>query len=278
VSQHLLPYFLNVWHYHVELELLFIQKSTGTLFIGDYVGEFSPGDIILIGSNLPHMMLNDKSYFSNSSKQTSARSIAIHFDPDFLGRDFFNTPEAVKVKEILTDAQLGIRFNSNKKQIASTIVRLDKEEGFSRILLMLELLNQLADCQQFDLLSSPGFVQSYGKKINTKLDKVYDYLFNNYLDDISLETTAAHVMMNSSAFSRFFKKTTNKSFVRYLIELRIGHACKMLLEDSYKNVSEICYESGFNNLSSFNKQFKIVTGKTPSDYVSFHHQPTMVVE
>ncbi len=277
VGFHSLPYFLNIWHFHREIELCLIKKSSGTLFVGDFVGEFCSGEILMFGSNLPHMTLNDKKYF-NRCQKNSAQAIAVHFDPEFLGHKFFELPEMSKIYILFNDAKLGIKFHGNGNKVKLKMEKLASLMGFEKVMCFLDILNILASIQDKELLASPGFMQHHSENTNSKLNAAQEYIFNNFLEEISLHSVAGHVRMNTSAFSRFFKKATNKSFVKYIIELRIGHACKLLLEDEYKNISEVCYESGFNNLSSFNKAFKKITGRTPREYVVFHKQPNIIAE
>ncbi|MEO9805011.1 MAG: AraC family transcriptional regulator [Reichenbachiella sp.] len=264
---HQLPFFLNVWHYHNEIELLHIRKSTGMKFVGDYIGSFAPGDLLLFGSNLPHMMLNEKLYFE---KNKIAEALVVHFDPNLLGESFFSAPELVDINHLLRRSQVGLSINDNKKEIIKRMDQIRHEEGFARLISLLEILNLIASTNNVQPLSSPHFVDSFDTQPYSKLNKAYEYIFKNFNGDISLNLVADHVNMNASAFSRFFKKATNKSFVYYLIELKIGYACKRLIEADGSNIAQICYECGFNNLSNFNKQFKVITGRTPKEYVNAH--------
>ena len=272
VHHHKLPHFLNVWHYHKEYELVYIEKSKGTKFIGDSMVRFRPGDLVLIGSWLPHLWLNDKIYFERKDKQ--AEACVIHFDADCFGTEFFNIPDLYVIRQLLEEAKVGLKvLGTYKPQILEILMNIFHQEGLEKVTSLLNMLHLIARSPNKPL-SSLSFVNTY-PKTHSKLDKVYAYMLKNFSSGIGLNDVADHVSMNPSAFSRFFKKATNKSFISFLIELRIGFACKIMLEDDYKTIAEVCYESGFNNLSNFNKQFKKITGKTPMEYVQSHHHNIM---
>jgi len=268
VHHHQLPHFLNVWHYHKEYELVYIEKSKGTKFVGDSIGRFRPGDLVLIGSLLPHLWLNDKIYFERNNMQAEAH--VVHFDAECFGKNFFDIPDLYIIKQLLEEAKVGLKIlGDNKSQIITMLKKTGDLDGLEKIMSLLSILNLIAR-STYKPLSSLSFVNEYPKS-NSKLDKVYAYMLKNFNNGIGLNDVADHICMNPSAFSRFFKKATNKSFISFLIELRIGFACKIMLEDNYKTIAEVCYESGFNNLSNFNKQFKKITGKTPMEYVVSHN-------
>ena len=271
VSRHRLPRFLNVWHYHQELELVYIKKSTGTIFIGDCIEQFSAGDLVFIGSCLPHLWLNDKAYFER--KDLTAEAMVIHFHPHCFGDKFFTIPEMHKIHKVIEEAKTGIRLEgTNKRKITSMIEGLFFENELNKVISLLQILRLIADESGKVFLSSHSFINAYAKNSNTKLDKVYEYILNNFKEEINLNRTADLVHMNPSAFSRYFKQTTNKTFVQFLNEVRIGYACKLLMDQGDKNISEIAFECGYRNLSNFNRQFKLITRKTPKDYLTSHHQ------
>ena len=259
------PHFLKLWHYHEQLELVLILKSKGTRFVGDNIEKFSEGEIILLGKNLPHMWLNDKSYFEKN-KDLVAEAIAVHFKEDFLGADFFTSPETLHIAHLFTQAQRGIKFKSDSPEIREEIKKLVTLDDFDRMVKVLQILHLLAKEQDYTLLASSTFMQSFNKTENSALDKVYSYIFNNFKNPIKLQDVADIANMNHTAFSRFFKKASRKTFSRYLNEIRVGYACKLLLEQKF-TITDICYESGFNNLSNFNRQFKAITHYSPSEYL-----------
>ena len=260
-------HFLKIWHFHPEMELVLILESTGTRFIGDSVSKFCAGEIILLGPDLPHMWLNDPKYFKPNSS-LKARAIAIHFTKAFLGKDFFYKTEFQKINQLLRKAELGLKFNNINQKLLDRLKTLDQFSSFERTLRFLEILNALS-YESFSQISSSTYLKNIQSSKNQELNKVYEYIFKNFKNQITLEDVASLIPMNTSAFSRFFSKVHKKSFTRYLNEIRIGYACKMLMEQYYP-ITIICFESGFNSLSNFNKQFKIITGKTPSEYANYH--------
>lgn len=262
------PHFLKKWHYHLEMELVLVLKSSGTLFVGDNIEKFEHGELYLIGGKLPHKFLNEDKYFQNNPELV-AQAIAIHFEEDFLGDIFTVTAEMKPIRELILKAAQGIHFKCVNSFLKDKIVQLNNEDNFVRIIKFLEILYELANHKNYQLLSSIGFNSSPNKLDNDVLDKMYDFIFDNFKKNISSKDIAMAVAMNHSAFSRFFKRVQGKTVTRYLNEIRIGFACKLLLETNY-NVSNICYECGYNNLSNFNRHFKEIKGMSPTDLLKLH--------
>ncbi|WPP52385.1 AraC family transcriptional regulator [Catalinimonas niigatensis] len=259
------PYYPTPWHYHPEYELVMVLKSTGKKIIGDHISHFSEGDLVLMGPNLPHVYDNDPAYYEEDS-QLKAEAIVIHFAEDFLGKNFFSLPEMGKVKKLLNASRQGLQIEGESKD--KIACRMEKMLSLSPALRLTELLSILVLLSQSETLTqlaSPGFVQSYSGANAERLDPVLAYLMQHFAEEISLEEVAAIANMSPQSFCRFFKHCTRKTFLNFLNELRVGYACR-LISDNHYNISEICYKSGFNNLSNFNRQFKRVTQKTPSEY------------
>lgn len=270
VSMNCYPHFLKIWHHHQELELVVIKKSTGTRFIGDSIEKFEEGEVVLIGSNLPHMWLNDDVYFQGGTDLV-AEAIAVHFTSSFLGEDWLNTPEMKSIRNLFELASQGVKFEQLPSNILDDIEVLLLLDGFERAHKFLKILNELAIHPTYNLLTSKGFISSFEKADNESLDKIYEFIFKNFNTPIQSKDVAAVAHMNASAFSRFFKRVHRKTFTRYLNEIRIGYACKLLIEKRHgSSVSNICFESGFNNISNFNRQFKSIMNMSPSEYMKFH--------
>lgn len=267
------PYFLKIWHYHPELELVIILESEGTCFIGDSIEKFEVGDIVLIGKNLPHMWLNDEDYFNQNTK-LSAKAIAIHFKQDYLGKAFLETPEMNHLSNLFENARYGIKFLNINKNIITDIQNMLELKGFDKTIAFLIILNKLAKHKQIKQLASKGFTNAFKTIKSETQDKVQAYIFKNFNKEISLEEAASVAHMNASAFSRYFKRVNKKTFSRYVTEIRIGYACKLLIENKF-NIASICYESGFKNISNFNRQFKIIMHSTPSEYLKKHNMKTL---
>lgn len=262
------PHFLKIWHYHPELELVYIIKGTGTRFIGDGIEKFSEGDLVLIGKNLPHMWLSDEVYFEEGSKLLS-EAIGIHFREDFLGMDFLNAMEIKPIFQLIKRAGQGIKFSNLDAELVTMVEGLTTLEPFQKVIQLLQILHRLANHEEYQLLSSPGFLNSFNRTENKSLDEIYEFIFNNFNQPIGSKDVAEIAKMNPSAFSRFFKRIHRKTFTRYLNEIRIGYACKLLIENK-NNITLVCYESGFNNISNFNRHFKAIMEMSPSDYIKLH--------
>ncbi len=262
---------MKIWHYHSELELVVLLESTGTRFIGDHIHQFNENELILIGKNLPHMWLNDRAYFDENSR-LKASALVVHFKEDFLGKDFWNLPEMSAIPKLFERAKRGIKFNGpNKNKIIKHLKSLDKLPDFKKVVALLHIIQELALESDYELLARASFLDDFKKPEKRKLAPVYNYIMNNFKENISLGDVAALACMNPSSFSRYFKRVQHKTLKRYINELRIGFACKLLLEKKY-SMTDICFESGFNNLSNFNRQFKAITLFSPSEYLLKRHQ------
>ncbi|MCK0159189.1 AraC family transcriptional regulator [Allomuricauda sp. F6463D] len=266
VSQHFYKNFLKVWHFHEELELVYIIESTGTRFVGDHIDKFQAGEIILIGKNVPHMWQNDEVYFEKTSN-LKAKALAIHFKEDFMGSDFFSIPEMQGIKQLYKRALQGIKFSNVTNKTKNIFKNLNSLEPELKLIRTIEILIDLSKNKDYQLLSSNGFIQTFHKTNNKRLNIIYEYVFQNFHTAISAKDVAQLINMNPSAFSRFFQTTHKKAFTRFLNEIRVGFACKMLLENK-ESITSIAYTCGFNNISNFNRQFKMIKGETPSSFLN----------
>ncbi len=264
--------FLKIWHYHPELELVIVLKSKGTRFIGDSIKKFQSKDVVLIGKNLPHMWLNDPKYFQED-KSLSAEAVAIHFKEDFLGNTFLQLPEIKPIVALFKKAEQGIQFRNVPDALIQAIIKLNDETDFNKTHQFIGILHELAVHDDYNLLASSGYVASLRLEKSDLSNKVIAFIFNNFNKDIDLNSVADLVNMNPSAFSRSFKRVHRKTFSKYVNEIRIGYACKLLIENEL-NVAAIAYESGFNNLSNFNRQFKMIKNMSPSAYLKKHSKYT----
>jgi len=263
------PYFLKVWHFHPELELVYIKKSRGTRFIGDSIEKFEEGEVILIGENLPHMWLNSDEYFDKSSNLIS-EAVAIHFEKEFLGREFFKIPEMNHISKLIVRAKLGIKFTELSKDFILKFNQITDLDGFKKTMELINMLNYLANHKHYTLLSSSGYMDSFTYINNKNMIKTYEYVYKNFTNTIYLKDLADIINMNPASFSRFFKRVNRKPFSRFLNDVRIGYSCKLMIENK-SDITTICFESGFNNISNFNRQFKKIKGMSPSKYIKLHH-------
>lgn len=265
------PNFYSTWHYHEELELTLIQKSSGTRFVGDSIKRFSPGDLVLVGENTPHVWKNNDSYYQNPLAD-AAEAIVIHFRKDFAGANFFEMPEMIKIKNLIHQAKRGLCFGGNKNNdIRKRIIALPRKSPLERILGLIEILAMLADTSEYSILASSGFLQTFSANENDQINKVYAYIIENFRNNISLEKTAEMAHLTPTAFCRFFKSRTRKTFTQFINEVRISFACRLLIEGKV-DIAQTCFECGFNNLSYFNRQFKNIKNETPSSFQKRHNK------
>lgn len=257
--------FPNPVQFHPDIEILFVIKGTGTRFVGDSIDRFRPGDIVLIGQNVPHVWYSDEKYTKENSQHTT-EVIFILFKTEIFGEKFWHLPESKNILKLIQLSQRGIKLmGKTKKTVTSLMLTISEAEGFKRITILLSILEIIATNKEFKLLASPVVQNSINHSDSDRLNEIYEYVMNNYYRDITLEDAASIANLSVSAFCRFFKKRTNKTFIQFLNEIRIAFACQALLEED-KAVSEICFSTGYNNVSFFIRQFKRVTGLTPMSF------------
>jgi len=265
VRRDLVPYMNNKWHYHPEIELIHLKKGVGTQFIGDNIKSFRSGDIVLVGPHLAHYWRFDDCYFKDQSKVQADVRVA-HFSENFWGDQFLNLPENKAIKSLLESSRRGLQVNGKiKVKVADLLEKMLDSEGASRIILLMEALNLIANCNQTVKLSSIGFKQDYDETSNIKINAIYNFTLENFRRKIHLEEIASVAVISPNSFCRYFKSKTGKTYSRFLTEIKVGHACRLLIENKL-NIKQLCYESGFNNMASFHKYFKITTGKSPLSY------------
>jgi AraC-like DNA-binding protein len=265
IREDIFPYLYSHWHYHPEIELTFIRKGEGVRLVGDNREQFQEGDLILLGANLPHVWRSDADYFKGLS-HLHVEAIAIQFREDFWGKDFLNLPELKPVKDLLINARRGIKISGKiKARVIAKMEAILKVQGVQRVEYLLNILQLIAQSTDHNFLCSPGFARSYSFTDTDKINLVYTYTFANFQNKIAIRDVAAAVNISQHSFCRYFKSRTLKTYWRFLLEVRVGYACKLLIENEH-GVSQICFASGFNNLSNFNRQFRLLTGKTPLQY------------
>ncbi|NQX40890.1 AraC-type DNA-binding protein [Pedobacter steynii] len=248
---------------HINFEIVLLENCCGKRFVGDHIQDFEGTELILLGSYLPHCW----QYYNAIDEQINPQAIVVHFFPDFLGKELLDKPEAQHLHHLFTNAAKGIQFSGATVTRARSILhQMLFETGLSRVALMLQLLDLLAQSDTYRTLSSPSFNIIENSAEANKINRVFDYIFKNFTEDISLHDVAAIIPMSTAAFCRFFKLKTNRTLVDFIKEIRVGHAAKLLMEGNH-NVTETCYKSGYNNISNFNKHFKEVKGLSPRDFI-----------
>ena len=253
------------WHYHPEYELVLVLQSTGKRMVGDHIGNFQTGDLVCVGPYLPHVWSNDPIYIKGQAEE-EADALVIQFKEDFLGGEFLNIPEMEPFRNFQKLSRRGMSFfGKTKEQINALIIEMNHMNGIQRLSNLLSIFDILANTIEYELLASPGYVAQLATPHTDRVSKITKYILNNFDRDISLPEVASIANMAVSTFCNFFKDQYRTTFVEYLNSIRIGHACKLLLELD-DSILEVAYKSGFNNLANFNRQFKKFKCMTPTQY------------
>jgi AraC-like DNA-binding protein len=260
-----IPHFSVPWHYHPEIEILFVVKSIGTTYIGDGISRFTEGEISIIGPNIPHWWKSDPIYLEKSDS-INTKALVIQFNKEIFESNFINMPEMALIKNMLERSDRGIQFlGKTREELGKQMKKIFKQNGITRILSLINLLDTMASSTEYRYHSSVSYTKISNNYDFYRFNKIQEHIIRNLNQPIKLEEVAEIVNMTPTAFCRYFKKHTKKTFVQFLTEFKIGHACKLLAEEQM-TVARACYESGFNNLSHFNEQFKKVVHLTPSEY------------
>lgn len=247
------------WHYHPELELVFVKNGSGKRHIGSHLSYFTGGELVLIGSNLPHQGFTDR--LSGNESET-----VIQMKPDFLGEHFFDIPEMHSIRELFERSKKGISFGEKEKElVGDKILSLVRKDKFGQILCLLEILKDLSHSKDYKILNANGFLLVASPQDNDRLNKVLNHVKEHFKRPIALNEISDLVSMTEPAFCRYFKRITDKTFTQFLNEYRLVHASKLLTEQQI-SITEVCFESGFNNYSHFVAKFHSFTGKSPSAY------------
>ena len=258
-------YYPTPWHYHPEYELVLVVKSTGQRIVGDSMEKFEDGELIFMGPNLPHVFNNDPEYY-RGNPDLRAEAIVIHFNEEFAGKGFFDLPEMTRVKKLLFNSKWGLKIlGKTRKKIAWGMEEMLGQSPARRLLHLIELLEALSTSQEYRMLASLGYVQVDQQQDANRMNKVYDYIMARFRTPITLNEVAHVANLTPQSFCRFFKSRTRKTFSQFLNEVRVGYACKLMAEE-HLNISDICYQSGYSNVSNFNRQFKRIVNKSPLRY------------
>lgn len=248
-------------HSHKNYELNYITSGVGRRIVGDNISGFEKGDLVLMGPDLPHCW----EVLDTEGDEIPA-SIVTHFSENIIDSDFFKMPELEKVVALLKQANRGIRFKTeNDTKIREILTDMASSKGLEYYIGLLKIFNLLIKIEDTVRLSNPINRSSVFSKNIEKVNKVYEYVFQNIHEGIRLDEAADVLNMAPSSFCRFFKKKTGNTFMEYVKNVRVGIAAKLLAETD-KQITQICFESGYNNLANFNHYFKANMGKTPSEY------------
>ena len=252
-------------HYHPELELHFTIKGEGIRLIGDNVAHFSEGEVIMLGENLPHAW-RGKEHELRDENDYSVEAIVIQFSPACLGRDFFQLPEAYLLPRIFELAKKGLLLHGESAEIVRDMMyKITEANRFDRVLYLLKILQVISEREEVTTIASAHAFYKPNEHESLRLNNVIAYTLTNFKKDIKLEEIAEIANLSVNSFCRYFKSMTNKTYLDFLTEIRISHACRMIMEDRCA-IAVVCYDCGFNNVSNFYRHFKRFTGFTPFEY------------
>jgi AraC-like DNA-binding protein len=252
------------WHYHPELELIYFVEGKTTGVIGEGFIEFNEGDLVLLGANFPHV-LQEHTQFKKENPDCSPFGLIIQFTEGFLGQQFFETPELLPVKQLFSKARRGIIFNKKTvNKVAPVLTAMNEKDDTRKLICLLNVLTTLSEQKQVEYLTPKdySFEHTFDEE---RMICINEYVYNHFKDPISIADMARVSNMTETSFCRYFKKRSLKTFVRFHNEIRISYASKLLNNDSY-SITDACFESGFNSLSYFNRQFKTVMKMSPVQY------------
>jgi len=253
------------YHLHEEYELVHIISSEGTLLAGDGMSVFNPGDVFFFGSNLPHLFRN---WPGLTYGRTGARTHVIQFRHDFLGREFFDAPEMCSIQRLLSASSRGFRLKGALgRELSNEMHKTHQEEGYGRVTGLLDLLQKMAVSPR-NLVPLSGFAAlSTSVPVDTRLERVFDYIYENFTGEVTFEHAVQLACMTPSAFSRHFRKSTTVPFTEFLNRLRISNACRLLIKTD-EPITKVAFACGYDNLSYFNRQFKLIANRSPREFRS----------
>ena len=258
INNHVPNHKYQKWHYHPEIELVFISNGEGKRQVGLHLSNYRDGDLVLIGPNVPHTGFTDS--FDEERKE-----VVIQFKEDFLGNSLSKVFEFKKIQKLLEMSKQGIAFfGKTKKNVGTSMLGLQYESRFQKLITLLKILETLSDSKEYEILNNNKY---FSKNIieNERINKVFNYVKQNYKDTVSLKEASELIHMTEPSFCRYFKKHTEKTFTEFVNEYRINNALKLLAQTEI-DIKNICYECGYNNFSHFNRLFKKTVKITPSDY------------
>jgi AraC-like DNA-binding protein/quercetin dioxygenase-like cupin family protein len=250
------------WHFHPECQLGIVLGGSGQRIVGDSICPIKPGEVVLLGSNLPHVWR----YENSGAGKFPVHAIVVHFQEDFVGSEFFRKPELRDVRLLLARAALGLQANGRTREKAAALLQgMLGRQGFPRLLDLLSILQLLATSNELTTLCSPGFQPLSADLEVERLRRVCTHIEAHLDLPLPRDEAASLAHLSPSAFSRFFKAHTGKTFHNFVNEVRVGHACRLLMEPEF-NITEVALRCGFGDLTSFNRIFRRLKRMTPTEY------------
>ncbi len=277
VQKENLPYFYPHLHRHDEVQLTWIQRGEGTLVVGNNMYPFRSNEIYCIGANQPHVFKSDPSYFQEQGRREVV-ALTVFFNPNGKLQHLLDLAEAKTVKAFLQKHRSGFAIPEEQvPAIARQMKKLGEESGMQQLISFLDMLRRCSQIPALPELSSMSDMASVSEHEGLRLGNIYHYIMDNYARQITLEDVAKQAHMTPQAFCRYFKKRTRHTFVSFLNEVRINEACKKLTDGGYEGISSIAYTCGFNSITNFNRVFKSVVGRSPSEYLERFYHNTLEV-
>lgn len=251
--------FYDKLHQHDEIQISFIEKGNGTLLVGDRISSYSENDIFVIGNNLPHVFKSDK------NTESTSKMLSLFFTESSFGESFFHLNDFEEINHFFSKSLQGFIVKTNKNKITDSFLKLKKASKLERFILFLEIL-KIISFSRSEPLSNFVYNKKYSDVEGERMRNVFDFTIENANQKISLDDISSVANMTKNAFCKYFKKRTNKTYISFLTELRIENASKLLNTDKDLSINEIAYKSGFNNISNFNRQFKMIKCMSPNKF------------
>lgn len=259
------PHLVTPLHYHPEAEIIHVVKSFGTRIVGESIQNFQEGDLVMIGSGVPHVWRNDEVYYQDNSN-LEAKVRVIHFDENFGGEAFTQLPEMESLRKLFQLTKRGIQFTGQEsKLILQHIDQVFEARKQKRIIAFINLLDYISYLPKYSFLMATEYQGQYNQKDCDKINRVYEYLLNSYTGKVEYRQLASELHMSLPSLCRYFKQRTHRNITTALNEIRINQACKLFSTENY-STTQVCFMVGYSNYSHFNEQFKKIIGTTPLKY------------
>ena len=259
-------YFSRPLHVHPEIEVLLVTQGHGKRFVGESIDDFFPGDLVMIGDGVPHFHLCDSIYYKENDLWSEVKTI--QFKRNIFPADMESIEDFAHISDLIKRSMYGVKFTHppSIETLSKMMEGLDQITGIKRINTLFRMLDLLGRVRDYRIIADFDYThKSVGTHPNNTAAKVYDYLVCNFKHEITLHEIAAHLNQNPASLCRYFKRHTFKNIFDCLNEIRIGYACKLLLNSDF-TVAQIAFESGYNNLSNFHKQFRKLLKSSPTEY------------
>ncbi|MDR1722745.1 MAG: AraC family transcriptional regulator [Tannerella sp.] len=252
------------WHYHNSYEIHFILEGSGKRIVGDSMEEFHPGDLVFIGKNLPHVWIADREHVDVSRRMLE--SVFLQFTPEILIGEQLELPEFKYVTRALSLSERGMQIKGDTLNVISELLlQMPYMNAFDRMIFFYTILDRIGRCENFKPLVGKEYMKTRFTPQNKRIATIHDYMMNNYKDDINLHVLAEKVSMAEGSLCRFFKSNTGMTLFEYLNKIKINFACKLLMNREL-SILDVCLDSGYNNISHFNKQFRRFIGCSPDKF------------